>query len=72
MKRSLIPSWLFPHWNKVRRVVDPEKSEARFNEEEPLELEKGDLKAMIIAGFLIFGSVVLVIGIFIAIIIILL
>ncbi|MDR1668748.1 MAG: hypothetical protein LBR76_02175 [Oscillospiraceae bacterium] len=45
---------------KVHRVVDPEKSEQR-RKEEPLDLEKGDLKAMMIAAFLTFLPALLVI-----------
>ena len=63
-------AWFFPH-HKIKRVVDPEKSEKKFKEE-PLELEKGDLKAMIIAGFLVFGSFVLIVGVIMAVLILLL
>ena len=53
---------MFPHLNKIKRVVDPEKSEERLKSEPPIELEKGDLKAMIIAGFIVFGPFVLIVG----------
>ena len=51
--RESLATKLFPHLRLVGRVVDPKKSEEEVKE--PMELEKGDLKAMIIAGFLVFG-----------------
>ena len=65
-------TWFFPYFNKVKKVVDPDKSEQRLKEEEPVELEKGDLKAMIIAGFLVFGPFVLLVAIMMVVIILLL
>jgi len=71
LKGSNLLKWFFPHLNKLDQVVDPEKAEKKFKEE-PVELEKGDLKAMLIAGFLVFGPFILIVaGIMIAAILLL-
>ena len=43
---------------KVRRLINPEKTD-KESRENPLELEKGDMKAIIIAAFVVYGPVVL-------------
>lgn len=57
---------------KIKRVVDVEHAEEEFEkqmEEEGIELEKDDRKAMIIAAFLVFiPALLFVIGFFLLII----
>ena len=43
---------------KVRRLIDPDKTDKALKED-PLELEKGDKKAIVLAAFLVYGPVVL-------------
>ena len=56
--------------NKIKRVLDVEKSEAEFEEQmEGVELEKTDRPAMLIAAFLVFiPALLLVIGFFLLVI----
>ncbi len=56
--------------NKIKRVLDVEKSEAEFEEQmEGVELEKTDRLAMLIAAFLVFiPALLLVIGFFLLVI----
>lgn len=46
---------------KIERLVNPKETEKRLKEE-PLDLEKGDLRAIIIAAFITIGPLVLLIG----------
>jgi len=57
----------------VNKLVDPEKSEEKLKKE-PLhtEMEKGDLKAMIIAALLVFGIPILIIAAIMTLLIVLL
>ncbi len=48
---------LFP--KKIRRVLNIKKAEERHATEEKVDLEKGDFLAMLIAGFLVFTPVIL-------------
>jgi len=43
---------------KVQKLIDPRETEKRLREE-PLDLEKGDKKAILIAAMLVFFPVVL-------------
>ena len=45
--------------DKLSKLVDPKKTDEELKKN-PLMLEKGDLPAMIIAAFLVYGPVVLV------------
>lgn len=56
--------------NKIKRVLDVEKSESEFEEQmEGVELEKTDRPAMLIAAFLVFiPALLLVIGFFLLVI----
>ena len=47
---------------KVKRLVDVNKIEEEFKETEPEPLEKGDRLAMFLAGLIVFGPVLLIIG----------
>lgn len=46
--------------NKINKVINVKKIEEEHTKSEPLELEKGDFKAMIIAAFIVFSPIVLV------------
>lgn len=56
--------------NKIKRVLDVEKTEAEFEEQmEGVELEKADRPAMLIAAFIVFiPALLLVIGFFLLVI----
>ena len=46
--------------SKVLKLVNPKKTDRELKEN-PLELEKGDVPAMILAAFLVLGPVFLII-----------
>lgn len=48
--------------NKISKVIDVKKIEEEHANSEPLDLEKGDLKAMIVAAFIVFSPIVLVLS----------
>jgi len=49
---------IFFNSRKVQKLIDPHATEKRLKEE-PLDLEKGDKKAILIAAMLVFFPVVL-------------
>ena len=48
--------------SRVPEAMTPDEKAAAFHEEEKLKLEKGDLPAMILSAFMVFGPVFLVLA----------